>query len=48
MSLLPRAQVQDVPGPQVIITFELLVVRTQEVISIPMRSVGDIWPSSQS
>lgn len=46
--LLLWAQVQGVPGPQVVITFELLELRTQEVISIPIRSVGDSWPSSQS
>lgn len=46
--LLLWAQVQGVPGPQVVVTFELLELRTQEVISIPIRSVGDSWPSSQS
>lgn len=41
------AQIQGIPGPQFTITFELLVLRTQEVVSLPIGSVGDSWPLSQ-
>lgn len=41
------AQIQGIPGPQFTMTFELLVLRTQEVVSLPIGSVGDSWSRSQ-
>lgn len=46
--LLLWVLVQGIPGPQFTITFELLMLRTQEIISIPTRLVGNSWPCSQS
>lgn len=37
--LLLWAQVQGIPGPQFTVTFEFLILRTQEVVSIPTRSI---------